>query len=123
MLLATALPVNALPEDGQVAVGSATIDTSAPGRLDIRQHSEKAIIDWRSFSIQANEQANFRQPSAESMTLNRVTGSMPSEIFGSLTANGRILLINPTASFSVKAPVSTWPVCWLPRRIYPMMIS
>jgi len=37
----------------------------------------------------------FNQSSKTSVALNRVTGGLgPSEIFGTLTANGRIFLIN-----------------------------
>ncbi len=88
-------PARAGPEGGQVISGTVDIVRTSPERLDIVQDSDKAIIDWRSFSIDAGEHAHFEQPSSSSITLNRVTGGAHSSIFGRLTANGRIMLINP----------------------------
>ena len=63
--------------------------------LHIHQASHKAIINWRGFSINADELVRFLQPSASAIALNRVTGGDPSIILGQLIANGRIFLINP----------------------------
>ena len=38
--------------------GSATI-TEQGQKLDITQHTQRAVIDWRSFHINANELHNF----------------------------------------------------------------
>ena len=83
------------PEDGQVVAGGATINRTTPSRLDVIQKTNKAIIDWRSFSIDPGEQTNFQQPSASAVTLNRVGGGATSNINGLLTANGQLFLINP----------------------------
>ena len=83
------------PEDGQVVAGGATINRTTPSRLDVIQKTNKAIIDWRSFSIDPGEQTNFQQPSASAVTLNRVGGGVSSNINGQLTANGQLFLINP----------------------------
>ncbi|MEO3433929.1 filamentous hemagglutinin N-terminal domain-containing protein [Inquilinus sp. CAU 1745] len=93
--LTHAAPALANPEGGVVVAGSATISETGPGRLDVDQHSDRAIIDWRSFDIEAGEGTRFRQPSANAVALNRVVGNDPSGIFGDLTANGRIYLVNP----------------------------
>lgn len=93
--LTHAAPALANPEGGVVAGGSATISETGPGRLDVDQHSDRAIIDWRSFDIAAGEGTHFRQPSANAVALNRVVGNDPSGIFGDLTANGRLYLVNP----------------------------
>ena len=85
----------ALPQQGSVAGGSAVISQSAPDRLDITQNSDKAVIDWRSFSVGAGETTAFHQPSASSVAVNRVTGVDPSAIAGNLTANGQVVLVNP----------------------------
>ena len=66
-----------------------------PGRLDVIQNSDKAIVHWESFSIAPDESTHFIQPSASAVILNRVTGGLPSEIAGKLTANGQVFLINP----------------------------
>jgi len=83
------------PQDGEVVRGSATITSTSPGRLDILQTTDKAVIDWREFSIGAAEHTHFQQPDREAVALNRVTGYQRSEIYGKLSANGRLFLINP----------------------------
>nr|HRQ82252.1 filamentous hemagglutinin N-terminal domain-containing protein [Azospirillaceae bacterium] len=90
-----AFPANAGPQDGVVAAGNAEIRHDGPGKLTVNQTSDRAVIDWRSFSIGAGEQAHFQQPSATSITLNRVTGGEVSEIMGRLSATGRLWLVNP----------------------------
>lgn len=85
----------ALPGDGQVVGGHATIQHTNPSTLDIHQSTDKAIINWQSFSIGQHESVRFAQPSVNSIALNRVIGVDPSVILGQLQANGRIFLINP----------------------------
>ena len=87
--------VIANPVDGKVVAGSASISQKSPGQLEIVQHSNKAVIDWRGFSIARGEHTQFRQPSSSAIALNRVRGGQASLINGALTANGRIWLINP----------------------------
>ena len=87
-------PVYAGPSGGEVVSGTVDIVQSSPTELDIKQGSDKAIIDWRSFSIDRDELVRFLQPSSSSITLNRVKGTKPTYILGQLTANGQILLIN-----------------------------
>ncbi len=85
---------HAAPEDGVVRAGSAKIVEQGSTTL-IQQSSQRAVIDWRGFSINSNEQVRFAQPSAGSATLNRVTGNQVSMILGRMDANGHVLLINP----------------------------
>ena len=89
------LPAQALPQNGQVSAGSAAIQPVGTHQLDILQSSDRAVINWNSFSIAQPERVNFQQPSVNAVTLNRVTGNLTSEIAGQLTANGQIMLINP----------------------------
>jgi filamentous hemagglutinin family protein len=84
----------AAPEGGAVAAGSASISQQGNSTL-IRQASDRAIINWRGFSIAADEAVRFQQPSTTSATLNRVTGAQTSQLMGSLDANGQVFLINP----------------------------
>jgi len=86
--------VNALPTGGQVVAGQATIGQSG-SRMDVNQTTNKAILNWNSFSIGSGAQVNFNQPNSNSVALNRVLGSDPSAIYGSLTANGQVFLVNP----------------------------
>lgn len=96
-LLLACLPqnVSANPRNGVVTAGEATIVTAAPNRVDVVQSSDRAIINWQGFSIDAGETTNFQQPGASSVTLNRVRGDQTSVINGSLNANGVVMLVNP----------------------------
>ncbi|MFZ4525347.1 MAG: MBG domain-containing protein [Chlorobium sp.] len=85
----------ALPSDGQVAAGKATINTPSPTTMQIGQESNHAVINWNSFGIGKEEAVNISQPASQSTLLNRVLGNDPSSIFGTLTANGRVFLVNP----------------------------
>ena len=86
--------VYALPAGGTVQAGSATIDSSSSQLMTIYQTTDKAIIDWQTFDIESAEHVDF-QLSQGGVTLNRVTGNDPSNIFGKLTSNGDLWLINP----------------------------
>jgi filamentous hemagglutinin family protein len=94
-LLAESTATKANPTGGVVAAGAATIKPGAPGALTINQTSDKVIINWNSFSIGAGEVTRFIQPGAEAAALNRVLGGNPSAIYGTLQANGTVLVINP----------------------------
>lgn len=83
------------PAGGTVRAGDARISGQGTSSTRIDQSSERAIIDWRSFTIGAADEVIFRQPSSQSATLNRVTGEQVSVILGKLDANGTLLLINP----------------------------
>ena len=87
--------VFALPSDPTVKNGSVAFNQVDPQTLNVIQSTDKAIVDWRTFSIQANEATHFQMPSANSINLSRVTGGVSSDIFGTLTSNGRLMLINP----------------------------
>ena len=82
------------PLGGQVISGSATIQSSG-NQTTINQSSNRAIINWQSFSIGNGERTHFNQPSASSAVLNRVLGGNPSELLGALSANGKVFIINP----------------------------
>ncbi|MBI4432232.1 MAG: filamentous hemagglutinin N-terminal domain-containing protein [Candidatus Omnitrophica bacterium] len=83
----------ALPSGINVVSGEVTIDTSQENNLVITA-SDKAIIEFDSFSIAANEVVRFVQPIDSASVLGRVTGGSSSEIFGSLFANGQFILVN-----------------------------
>src|SRR5712692_9145282 len=84
-----------LPTGGQVTAGTANISTSG-SKMQIDQATDKAILNWQTFSIGSSAWVNFSQPSASSVALNRVLGNNPSEIFGRLSANGQVFLSNPS---------------------------
>jgi filamentous hemagglutinin family protein len=77
-----------------VSAGAASVAT-AGNTTTINQASQRAAIDWTSLSTRANEALIFNQPNAQAIALNRITGSSPSELLGSLTANGQVFILNP----------------------------
>src|SRR4051812_45866666 len=97
MISLCAVPETALtlPVGEQVVAGQAKIQRPNSSNLTIQQKTPQVIINWGNFSIAARESVVFQQPSASSVALNRVTGQQPSEIFGRLSANGHLFLINP----------------------------
>jgi len=101
LALLAAAPSLALagPQGANVVAGAATIAHPSTHGTVINQASAKAIIDWQSFSIGANEYVQFNQPDSSSISLNRVVGSDPSLILGNLSANGQVFLVNPNGIF------------------------
>ena len=89
--------LRALPLGEQVQAGTASFQRA--GSVLSIQTSDRAIINYQSFGIGAGERVSFVQPSANSITLNRVTSANPSYIFGTLQANGHIVLANPYGIF------------------------
>jgi len=85
---------NALPTNGTVVNGNIAISQTA-SNMTINQSSNQGIINWGTFNIGANATVRFNQPNVNSSTLNRVTGGELSQIAGNLSANGRVILINP----------------------------
>ncbi len=95
LTLAMYSSASAQPSGGAVVDGSATI-AALPGGVNVTQQSDRAVINWQSFSVDAGQFANFNLPNASSAVLNRVTTpGLPSEIFGSINSNGHVFLINP----------------------------
>ncbi len=85
----------ATPQGAVLVSGQATVRQTAPGQMDIQQSTPRAQLDWTSFSIAAGERVNVLQPDRSSVLLNRVLGDNPSLIYGSLSSNGSVWLINP----------------------------
>lgn len=92
--VAQTLASNTLPTHGVVQTGAATMSTNGANMV-ITQSTDKASINWQSFSIGSSASVNIAQPSANSVLLNRVVGNDPSQIFGKLSANGQVILLNP----------------------------
>ncbi|PIQ95994.1 MAG: hypothetical protein COV67_11920, partial [Nitrospinae bacterium CG11_big_fil_rev_8_21_14_0_20_56_8] len=87
--------VFALPQSPTVQSGSVSIEQPTQETMNVIQSTQKAIIDWQSFSIAGGEHVDFQlSHGASGVTLNRVTGDDPSAILGMLTSNGKLMLIN-----------------------------
>jgi filamentous hemagglutinin family protein len=82
------------PTGGVVTGGQATIQQNGT-TLQITTSTPSTTITWQNFSIGTGETTNITQPSTSSVTLNQVTSQSTSQIFGSLTSNGQVFLINP----------------------------
>ena len=88
------LPV--LKQPSAMIPGISGFETNPPGnRLTIQQNQPQAIIDWESFDIGADAWTHFDQKGNSSwVALNRIWDKNPSQIYGKLTADGKIYLIN-----------------------------
>src|SRR6266567_1195411 len=84
----------ALPSGGSVVSGRVFVAAPSETSLAITQSSQKALINWQSFSIEAGASVTFKQPNSAAITLNRVVGTDDSTINGNLFANGQVWLIN-----------------------------
>ncbi len=84
----------ALPTDGTVVEGQAEI-VYGPSSVTIRQGTERVVIDWQTFDIAGDESVSFIQPDQLAAALNRVLSGGPSQILGSLNANGQVFISNP----------------------------
>ena len=87
------------PTGANVTGGAATVTGQGTSRVTIDQSSDRAFIEWNSFSVAKGESVRFNQPSVSSVTANKVVGIAPLEILGAISANGRIILINPNGIF------------------------
>ena len=91
-------PASAAPTGGVVQAGAGSISHSSTVTT-INQQSARLAIDWATFNVGASESVNFHQPGRTAEALNRIFDQNPSEIFGQINANGRVLLMNPNGVF------------------------
>ena len=77
------------------AVTNAAIPAPANNTLTIHQTDQNAVIQWQSFDIGSNASVVFDQQGKTYWTLlNYINDSNPSQIYGNLTSDGQIYLIN-----------------------------
>jgi filamentous hemagglutinin len=95
---ATQLPIPCAPgacANNNVFVTSGAATAVQSGKtLAVTQTSNNATLNWASFNISGDGKVVFQQPSSTSVALNRIYDANPSSIFGALSANGQIYLIN-----------------------------
>jgi filamentous hemagglutinin family protein len=94
VLAAGAGRAHAAPAGGTVVAGQGTINQTGD-TTTVRQQSQNLSLDWQSFNIARSETVQFLQPSSTAVAVNRVIGSDPSHIYGHLSANGQVFLLNP----------------------------
>jgi filamentous hemagglutinin family protein len=75
----------------QATQGNKTVITTQNGA-----GTGHSVLNWQSFSVPSGSITQFNQPSANSTAINRVLGNNPSTIFGTLSSNGRLVLVNPS---------------------------
>ncbi len=103
----SAMAADILPTGGTVVAGNAAISQSGSA-MTINQSTNKAVIDWQSFSVGQNNSVTFIQPTATSVALNRVLGTDVSLIQGRISANGIVAIENPNGIlFTQTAQVNT----------------
>ena len=85
------------PTGMTVQSGSASASVSG-SRLTVTA-GNNAVLNWQSFNIAAGETTVFNQPSAQSIVWNHIGGQSPSQIYGSLQANGIVVLLNSSGFY------------------------
>jgi len=85
----------ALPSGATNLVGvSAQNIVYGNNSLAITTSAVRSSADWDKFSIPSGMRVDILQPSASSAMLNRVLSADPSRIYGTLSSNGQVWLIN-----------------------------
>ena len=85
------------PTGGEVVSGQATIAT-APNLTTVTADNN-SVLRWGSFDVGVNETVRFVQPGTDARVLNWIGSLTPSQIDGSLLANGHVYLLNPQGVF------------------------
>lgn len=90
----------------EVTAGSISIDTSTPNVTTYNQSSNTGILTYRDrgFDTSKDESRIFNQPSSSSATLIRIkltdlNDKNPLNYDGKLTANGKIMIVDPNGVF------------------------
>ncbi len=97
------LAAQTLPVFSGAQVGSATLQLQQQGNTLVvtttngttAGTSGYSSLNWQSFSIAAGHSVRFEQPNTASVSINRVSGAQTSDLMGSLSSNGRLVLVNP----------------------------
>jgi filamentous hemagglutinin family protein len=97
LLTCFVLSAGANPVGPTVTQGTASFATQ--GSHFTVQTSDRAYINWQSFNIGLGETTSFLQPSTSSLVWNYINDSNPSQILGSLNANGYVVLQNPSGFY------------------------
>lgn len=91
--LAAAVGATTTPTGGTVVGGIGSITQNGANTV-INQNSAKLALDWQTFNVGKDASVLFKQPSFTAVALNRILDQNPSQIFGHITSNGQVFLIN-----------------------------
>src|SRR5262245_13631061 len=81
-----------------VTLGNVTITQNGNFWL-VQQGTMVAIVQYSQFNIGALETVQFLQPNDMARILNKVSGDFPTQISGTLLANGKVYIVNPAGVF------------------------
>jgi len=81
------------PTGGVVVGGSGNILQDG-ANVVINQASNKLVLNWESFNLGQDATVRFNQPGTSAVALNRILDQSPSQIFGQISSNGQVFLIN-----------------------------
>ncbi|MCB1646652.1 MAG: filamentous hemagglutinin N-terminal domain-containing protein, partial [Pseudomonadales bacterium] len=87
--------VQAAPEGGVVVSGQGNITRVGDTQTNINQQSQNLLMNFDSFDVDADEAVLISQPDSGSWFVGQIVGGSPTNIFGSISANGKVALINP----------------------------
>jgi len=95
MLLAIASPAVAelpVPSAVWASMGGASREVVG-NTMNINQETDRVILNWDRFNVSADSTVNFRQKTTD-IALNKIHDQNPSEILGTVNADGTIYLVN-----------------------------
>jgi|GEM_PF-1100559 len=95
---ANAIDPGELPTGGNVTSGQANISQTGSS-MTIDQQTNKLTAEWDTFNIGQDASVEFMQPGSSSVALNRIHDQNPSQIFGRLSSNGQVFLLNPSGVY------------------------
>ena len=93
------LAVDASANPVGMSVGAGTASAQASGGHLTITTGNQTVLNWQSFNIAAGETTTFNQPSASSIVVNNIHDANASQIYGSLQANGLVMLMNPNGFY------------------------
>ncbi len=96
--VAMAFPIAAARAGGPIQVANVAAGTAAfaqAGSVTTITAANNTIINYQKFGIPQGNTVNFIQPSASARVLNRIIGPTPTQIDGTLNANGVVYFVNP----------------------------
>ncbi|MDD5138774.1 MAG: filamentous hemagglutinin N-terminal domain-containing protein [Verrucomicrobiales bacterium] len=98
-LLVSGFAVNVLANPTGMTVGRGSASIHQSGSHLTVTASQNTFLNWKSFNIAAGETTTFVQPSSTSIVWNRVNDPNPSQIFGTIQANGVVVLLNSSGFY------------------------